>query len=77
MAPYWNLRGDGGMLSTVGDMAAFYRALFQIPVRQVVGAVLGLPSPGGPSRAERAQRTNATPPATHRSPPCYAISSPP
>jgi CubicO group peptidase (beta-lactamase class C family) len=27
--PYWNLRGNGGMLSTVGDMAAFYRALFE------------------------------------------------
>ncbi len=27
--PYWNLRGNGGMLSTVSDMSAFYRALFQ------------------------------------------------
>ncbi len=27
--PYWNLRGNGGMLSTVGDMHAFYRALFE------------------------------------------------
>jgi CubicO group peptidase (beta-lactamase class C family) len=26
--PWWNLRGNGGMLSTVGDMAAFYHALF-------------------------------------------------
>ena len=26
--PYWNLRGNGGMLSTVDDMAAFYSALF-------------------------------------------------
>jgi CubicO group peptidase (beta-lactamase class C family) len=26
--PYWNLRGNGGMLSTVGDMHAFYAALF-------------------------------------------------
>lgn len=26
--PYWNLRGNGGMLSTVGDMATFYSALF-------------------------------------------------
>jgi len=26
--PYWNLRGNGGMLSTVGDMHAFYTALF-------------------------------------------------
>jgi len=26
--PYWNLRGNGGMLSTVEDMHAFYRALF-------------------------------------------------
>ena len=25
--PFWNLRGNGGMLSTVGDMATFYRAL--------------------------------------------------
>jgi CubicO group peptidase (beta-lactamase class C family) len=27
--PYWNLRGNGGMLSTVGDMHAFYVALFE------------------------------------------------
>ncbi|MEO7457190.1 MAG: serine hydrolase domain-containing protein, partial [Gemmatimonadaceae bacterium] len=27
--PYWNLRGNGGMLSTVGEMAAFYKALFE------------------------------------------------
>ena len=26
--PYWNLRGNGGMSSTVGDMHAFYTALF-------------------------------------------------
>lgn len=26
--PYWNLRGNGGMLSTTGDMSAFYKALF-------------------------------------------------
>jgi len=26
--PYWNLRGNGGMLSTVGDMFEFYRVLF-------------------------------------------------
>ncbi|CAN5451243.1 hypothetical protein BH09GEM1_BH09GEM1_36780 [soil metagenome] len=27
--PYWNLRGNGGMLSTVGDMHAFYKELFE------------------------------------------------
>jgi CubicO group peptidase (beta-lactamase class C family) len=27
--PYWNLRGNGGMLSTVGDMHAFYKGLFE------------------------------------------------
>ncbi|MDB4905407.1 MAG: hypothetical protein JWO05_191 [Gemmatimonadetes bacterium] len=27
--PYWNLRGNGGMLSTVEDMHAFYSALFE------------------------------------------------
>ncbi len=27
--PYWNLRGNGGMLSTPGEMHAFYRALFE------------------------------------------------
>lgn len=27
--PYWNLRGNGGMLSTVGDMHSFYDALFE------------------------------------------------
>ena len=27
--PFWNLRGNGGMLSTVGDMHAFYKALFE------------------------------------------------
>ena len=27
--PYWNLRGNGGMLSTAGDMHAFYKALFE------------------------------------------------
>jgi hypothetical protein len=32
-------------------------------VRQVVGAALGLPSPDGAPRAERAKRANATPPA--------------
>ena len=26
--PYWNLRGNGGMLSTVGEMHTFYRELF-------------------------------------------------
>jgi CubicO group peptidase (beta-lactamase class C family) len=26
--PYWNLRGNGGMLATVEDMHAFYHALF-------------------------------------------------
>ena len=26
--PYWNLRGNGGMLSTSADMHAFYKALF-------------------------------------------------
>ena len=27
--PYWNLRGNGGMLSTAADMHAFYKALFE------------------------------------------------
>ncbi|MDQ2890342.1 MAG: beta-lactamase family protein [Gemmatimonadota bacterium] len=27
--PYWNLRGNGGMLSTVDDMHTFYTALFE------------------------------------------------
>ncbi|MEO8619619.1 MAG: serine hydrolase domain-containing protein [bacterium] len=27
--PYWNLRGNGGMLSTVGDMHVFYKGLFE------------------------------------------------
>jgi CubicO group peptidase (beta-lactamase class C family) len=27
--PYWNQRGNGGMLSTVDDMHAFYKALFE------------------------------------------------
>jgi CubicO group peptidase (beta-lactamase class C family) len=27
--PYWNLRGNGGMLSTSGDMHTFYKALFE------------------------------------------------
>ena len=27
--PYWNLRGNGGMLSTLGDMHTFYTALFE------------------------------------------------
>lgn len=27
--PYWNLRGNGGMVSTVGDMHAFYKTLFE------------------------------------------------
>jgi CubicO group peptidase (beta-lactamase class C family) len=27
--PYWNLRGNGAMLSTLDDMHAFYRALFE------------------------------------------------
>jgi CubicO group peptidase (beta-lactamase class C family) len=26
--PYWNLRGNGGMVSTVGEMHSFYHALF-------------------------------------------------
>jgi CubicO group peptidase (beta-lactamase class C family) len=29
---YWNLRGNGGMLSTVGDMLKFYHALFDTDV---------------------------------------------
>jgi CubicO group peptidase (beta-lactamase class C family) len=114
--PYWNLRGNGGMLSTVADMAAFYRSLLETnrllkpetralrfdpgeplglagsdlvsaflydrfpparteiiiatntaemrerPVRAVIGAVLGLPSPDGGPRAAQAPRRNATPP---------------
>lgn len=27
--PYWNLRGNGGMLSTAADMHAFYKELFE------------------------------------------------
>ena len=27
--PYWNLRGNGGMLSTVDDMHSFYKELFE------------------------------------------------
>jgi CubicO group peptidase (beta-lactamase class C family) len=27
--PYWNLRGNGGMLSTLDDMHTFYKALFE------------------------------------------------
>lgn len=27
--PFWNLRGNGGMLSTVSDMSRFYEALFE------------------------------------------------
>ena len=27
--PYWNLRGNGGMLSTVAEMHAFYKELFE------------------------------------------------
>ncbi|MEP6506944.1 MAG: serine hydrolase [Gemmatimonadales bacterium] len=27
--PYWNLRGNGGMVSTVNDMHTFYKALFE------------------------------------------------
>lgn len=27
--PYWNLRGNGGMVSTVDDMHTFYKALFE------------------------------------------------
>ena len=27
--PYWNLRGNGGMLSTLSDMSAFYKALLE------------------------------------------------
>ncbi|MES2176324.1 MAG: serine hydrolase domain-containing protein [Gemmatimonadota bacterium] len=27
--PWWNLRGNGGMLSTVGDMHTFYKTLFE------------------------------------------------
>lgn len=27
--PFWNLRGNGGMLSTVSDMSTFYDALFE------------------------------------------------
>jgi CubicO group peptidase (beta-lactamase class C family) len=28
--PYWNLRGNGGMLSTTGEMHTFYKALFEV-----------------------------------------------
>jgi len=27
--PYWNLRGNGGMVSTIGDMHTFYKAVFE------------------------------------------------
>jgi hypothetical protein len=60
--PYWNLRGNGGMLSTASDMHAFYKAVFESAalkapaVRREIGKVLGLPNPevDGPEKvAER------------------------
>ena len=115
--PYWNLRGNGGMLSTVDDMHAFYSTLFETtklltpasravrfnpdePVglagsdlvssflyerlpgrrlelivasnsaefreraaREVIAAVLGLPSPDGRPVANAPGRNAATPPS--------------
>ena len=43
--PYWNLRGNGGMLSTSADMHAFYKALFEtekLLTRAIAGVLTAL-----------------------------------
>jgi len=46
--PYWNLRGNGGMLSTLDDMHAFYKALFETSTLLEPGARMGRFDPGEP-----------------------------
>jgi CubicO group peptidase (beta-lactamase class C family) len=46
--PYWNLRGNGGMLSTLDDMHAFYTALFETSTLLAPGARMGRFDPGEP-----------------------------
>jgi CubicO group peptidase (beta-lactamase class C family) len=46
--PYWNLRGNGGMLSTVDDMHTFYRALFETSTLLKPGSRMGRFNPDEP-----------------------------
>ena len=46
--PYWNLRGNGGMLSTVDDMHAFYKALFETSALVKPGSRMGRFNPDEP-----------------------------
>jgi CubicO group peptidase (beta-lactamase class C family) len=46
--PYWNLRGNGGMLSTLDDMHAFYKALFETSTLLRPGARMGRFNPDEP-----------------------------
>jgi hypothetical protein len=46
--PYWNLRGNGGMLSTVDDMHAFYKALFETSTLLAPGSRMGRFPPNEP-----------------------------
>ena len=46
--PYWNLRGNGGMLSTVDDMHAFYKALFETSTLLKPGSKMGRFNPDEP-----------------------------
>ena len=46
--PYWNLRGNGGMLSTVADMHRFYKVLFDTDSLLPARARRGRFDPDGP-----------------------------
>src|SRR4051812_21969033 len=46
--PYWNLRGNGGMVSTVDDMHHFYEALFESDRLLPASARGGRFDPNGP-----------------------------
>ena len=46
--PYWNLRGNGGMLSTLDDMHTFYKALFETSTLLKPGSRMGRFNPDEP-----------------------------
>jgi CubicO group peptidase (beta-lactamase class C family) len=46
--PYWNLRGNGGMLSTLDDMHTFYKALFETSTLLKPGSKMGRFNPDEP-----------------------------
>src|SRR6185503_19278288 len=56
--PYWNLRGNGGMLSTLDDMHAFYKALFETSTLIKPTSKMGRFNPDEPVALAGSDRVN-------------------